>query len=747
MLFKGHIKYIKTAALILAAAVYVPFVASWCEPGIALHNATVALGGAPGSVTAPFWSMLVRLVGRDVQGIGTLSMIAALLCAGILATITSDLYTAAVHKALKSGRRDGDFVHLRSVAVLLTVGAFVFTPGFFRAATRVGPLLSLLVPGLLALAVLTRIVLGFTPNLLVILKLNGWRIFWLIVLSVYAVWEALHCRRLLLGAWPAFLCFALVGVLPMLVLAELTRRRKLTRRASRRWVVCVWTIAVAVCAVLSLMGRNRGRTASHVVERILVNAGSCRAVVSDGPLDDLFYFMLPENKRLIALSRDREPKYGRDLAAWIDMHEFGGEKREELVFAAELGPKALLEDWGRLDAAGCRAVICRLEGYFPTAEQWREACGLLKEMPEDETYGAFVKRLLCLCGNQLGCKLLEEKDLIGAWNAFWGVLKLVDAQNYAALVNLSGMVERGYAASKKDKAQLKALREAVEGKLKTREERMLAAVLGGRLYVDAEAKARYERMKREALARMELSKEAKAFIETVSAAPKSRQSAKKAQDAIRKGIKDGLVRADRIGTQLLTVDRFLDDWDGAETDAIDVLRLDRSHMTANAVMGTMAGFRGDYKASERYLRRALGSGKAETAVANDLAVTLVQLGRAQEAEPLARQAVLARPDDWNFRETLARTLIRCGKADEGERELQQAMEQCGKAGQKPEHVLRFELNRAWLLLTRKDLEKTKVVLRKIESRDDLMRVQRAELLELRKALEKAHMEKVGEVSR
>ena len=43
------------------------------------------------------------------------------------------------------------------------------------------------------------------------------------------------------------------------------------------------------------------------------------------------------------------------------------------------------------------------------------------------------------------------------------------------------------------------------------------------------------------------------------AAPKDEDGARKAREEIRKGISEGLVRADRIGEQLLILDRALGD--------------------------------------------------------------------------------------------------------------------------------------------------------------------------------------------
>ena len=82
-----------------------------------------------------------------------------------------------------------------------------------------------------------------------------------------------------------------------------------------------WALAIAVMgAVAVFSGKlNEGRVASRIVAAILANAEESGkvAVVSDGGLDELFFFMLPEKVKLISLAREREPEYGRELSEWV----------------------------------------------------------------------------------------------------------------------------------------------------------------------------------------------------------------------------------------------------------------------------------------------------------------------------------------------------------------------------------------------------------------------------------------------
>ena len=128
----------------------------------------------------------------------------------------------------------------------------------------------------------------------------------------------------------------------------------------------------------------------------------------------------------------------------------------------------------------------------------------------------------------------------------------------------------------------------------------------------------------------------------------------------------------------------------------------------------------------RYLRRAIATGKASISAKNDFAYTLMKLGRLDEAEPFAREAVKAVADSWQFRETLAAILIRKGGTEEGERELAKAEELAEKGGFKKELIPEFALDRAWLFKKRGDEDHLKIALRALKSRTDLSDTQKAE---------------------
>lgn len=703
---------IKTAVLGAAAVLYTVLIADWCVPGYGLHQAAVALGGfgRDGAAFASHtpWGFLVRRIGWDVHLLGALSAFGALFCAGLIALMAERIITMAIHRGKRLGVEEDEFRLNAQFATLVVILSFVLTPGLLRAATTVGPFMFLLIFPLSGLAILAHVFVNRTEQSVRQLRARSWMIVVGILLLVYGVWTLLQIgRRGLISHLPSVLFFLLVGVLPFLSFAALIRKRRMVSRRLQFAYLGSWFLIVFISGIVAVQSADRGQAATRFIERIIIQAGERNAIVSEGVLDDLFLFMLPSDKRLLAYVRDREPAYGRELARWVRDEVRGGEKGErgeklveDLVFAAELGPRALVDEWRMIDPKGFASTVLAPTEYFPTVEKWRAAYGeVLASFPE-EPLRDYLLKYLGACGNHLGCSALEAGDGQLAWRTFWEILDHVDRENYTAVVNLYGMIQRGTAVLPETRKKLDERLLAIRNRLKSPELLMRAARAGGRLYIDPKVRERYERLQKEALARDEISPRAREFIATVSVAPRDARSATKARAEIHRAVKDGLVRIDRIGDQLLNIDIALNDWVRAEVDALDVLRFNRRHLRANAVMGTINGIRGDHEAAERYLRRALAAGESDAIACNDLAFLLVSQGRAKEAIPLARLASRLRPLDWNFRETLSIALIRGGVPDEGEMELKTAEEIAAQTGVPRGKIVRFDLDRAWLYKVR-----------------------------------------------
>lgn len=757
-----NFKVPKWAVVIAAALLFFPLVVDWVAPGEGARLAVGWLAISDQPPTAgyfPFWGWLVGCVGKNVAALGWISAAGGLVCVGLVALIFGAVFGAAVRLANEGGAEgeEGRYVWVEGVGGLVAGLAFALTPGILAASTQMGPLTVALVPPLAVAAVFVGLVCRGGD---VLWTIQRFRKRWYLVLGAlflagYSAYELAMARRAFLAlAFPALGEWLAVGVLPALVLAWCVRRRWLAGRWALGAAFGGWAVAVAVMGAgdLSMRERDEGRAAARIVSRIIANAEEAGrvAVVSDGTLDEVFFFTLPERMKLISLARDRDPAYGRELSDWMKgtpiaseatltlrpkrnaseaSEEIGAKTNvlEDLAFAAELGPRALIDEWVKLDKAGFEAAVASAANFFPTREKWDEACGELASVDSDEPLAKYLRHLLGVSGNALGCRLIERNDLKDAWAVFKAIADSVEPKNYGAHINLRGMVQRGFAAPKDEVDELAMRRLRIEDDLESEEKVFGAARSSGRIYADPEDVARYEKAKREAAAKRELSPEAEKFVKTVAAAPKDPKSGRVAQEAIHKAIREGKVRADVIGGRLITIDLALGDVENAEKDAIGVLRINRHDPTANAALGAFAGARGDDERAERYLRRAVATGRASIAAKNDLAWTLCRLGRLDEAETFAREATRAYGESWAFRETLAAILIRKGNVEEGERELVKAEELAEKAGIPKGKIVSLQIDRVRLLKAKGDVDHFRMALRPLQNRKDLTEEQRAEI--------------------
>lgn len=730
----------KWAIIIVAAVLFLALSVDWVAPGSGARLAVEWLGGVrQPSEVFPLWGWLVRHAGRDIVALGWISLGAGLVCVWLVAMIFGSIFGAAVRKARDGGSEDEarKYLIVENAAVLIAALSFALTPGLLRAATRVSPLMTSLAPLLAIVAILVAVLAGGTSSCESKSKTVGerlrkakGRLLLVIALIAYSAYELIFARRAFIEfAFPALWAYLAIGVLPAFVLAWCVRRRWLVTPKSLGFAFGAWTLAVLVMGIVNFTAGSifRGRDANHLVARIIANSEESGkiAIASDGALDEFLFFMLPEKMRLISMAREYDPAYGRELSDWVRASKTN--LVEDLSFAAELGPRALIDEWVRLDESDFEASVATVQNFFPTREKWDEACAMLAEMRVDEPFEPYLRLLLGKAGNELGCRMLKANDQKGAWSIFRAIVDTVEPKNYSAHINLLGMIQRGYAISKDEADELAKRRLELENELKTWERLARAARAGGRLYADPEEVAAYEKARKEAEAKRELSEEAKAFMATISAAPNDPKSGKAAQEAIHKAIREGKVRIDLIGGQLITIDLALGDIESAEKDAIEVLRLNRHDPSANATLGALAGQRGDHERAERYLRRALATGRASIAAKNDLAYLLYRMGRFDEAEPLAREAIAAYGESWNLHETLAAILLRKGEIAEGEKELVRAEELAAKAGFAKGKIVSLAIDRARLLKAKGDDLRFRMAIRQLQNREDLSAEQREEV--------------------
>ena len=624
--------YFKTLVLLVAAVVYAPLVIDWCMPGHGLHQATVALGGFGPDAFCPFsdfffWDLLVRWIGWDLHGLGILSMVGALVSLGLIAYIANRITDGCA--VLSTG---------------LVCAAFIATPGFLRAATRPDPLLVILIAPLAGLALLIWLLTAYFPIEMTATERIR-RFPWVLVVSslllAYGIFES-SCLGFAAALEDAvhLLWFFVLGFLPHLYLDRRMRRRI----SSLRFLICyfgVWIAAIAISAIVAAKSFSIGRASGHLAKALIANAGSDRAIMADPALADIYLWTLSPERR-------------QEVLSW----------------------------WCAEDVRRKPPV----ERYFPTVDLWRENWVHFTAMNRHEPNRGYYRRLFRTGGNRLGTRLREAGDLKGAWTIFWEVMNRVDKEDGVAILNLCGLIERGYEADAAEREKLSP--------------RLLWLFRGLKMS---------ERLTDE-----------------------NRETAKKVQRTIQASINNKLIRPDQIGRKLLDLDLLLGDWESAERDAQGILMLDRQNVKALAVMGTVCGRNGDYAESERYLRRALETGKADDSVTNDLAFTLVCMGHAKETVPMARSLVRTDLDNWNFRETLALALIRSGELEEGGKELKAAANLARRAKIPSRAQIRLAVDRAWLFKKKGDQENLWNTLRVLENLKGLERGLRMEIEEIRK---------------
>ena len=381
--------YLKTVALLVAAVIYVPLVIDCCMPGNGLHQATVALGGYGPDALRPLsdfflWDMLVRLIGWDLRGLGTLSMFWALVSLGFVAFLAD--------RAARG---------VSSLSMGLVCAAFLATPGFLRAATRPDPLMALLAVPLAGLASLVWALAKSGHETKARRNLRKW---WRIqgpLLLAYGLlsFVCLESSALVEDSLH-LLWFAVLGVFPYLVLMKRMRRHMMSRRF-QTWFFGVWIAAIALSAVMAARSFSVGRLSGRLAERFIANAGGDPSIAADPVLADVYLWTLPADRR----------------AATVASRPAGSDRMPPSV-----------------------------ERYLPTADLWQAGLAGFVVMKRGEPHREYYRDVFRTCGDRLGKQLLDAGDLKGSWSVFWETVNKVDGKDDVALLGLCELLARGYEA-------------------------------------------------------------------------------------------------------------------------------------------------------------------------------------------------------------------------------------------------------------------------------------------------------------
>ena len=192
----------------------------------------------------------------------------------------------------------------------------------------------------------------------------------------------------------------------------------------------------------------------------------------------------------------------------------------------------------------------------------------------------------------------------------------------------------------------------------------------------------------------------------------------KARTAVRALLGRGRPLPEKALARLVAIDMALDDREGLERDAREILRRDPCSSVGNAALGEVLVGRCEFAEAERHLRLAVAGAKPPPAVWCNLAVAVAANAREKgasldEAEAFARKATEAQPGNWRALETLAAVLLRGGRTDEGARLLAEAEELAAKAKVDTSMLPSVMLDRAYLAKARGDTDRLAAELRKL----------------------------------
>lgn len=783
--YRKPITLITVAAF--AAVVFFSTIADFLPCGDALHRAVGWMGlAAEPERIGPVWGWLVRWCNCRAAPMGCVSAAFGVVNAVLVAYIGWCLFPVAIAYARTkhtTGHSSSRFLWIAEGVGALFGVAFIVTPGFWVAATRLNGLMVALLFPLTAIALLAHIIAhGIHRHAVKILIASGlmaavgcWEgsialFFVLPTICLIGLIAKCHLRGMwqitriwlwgFIAAFFVFPCFVyrsfalskavmidliravphellfsglivflVIGYLPFAGLFHLVRTKRFYSPQQCVILLGGWLGVVCVCMgyVASSGALSFGRTTAGFVDDVLAELHGRRWLVSEGPLDDLFVLKMPPGVRLVTLARNREAAYGQQITEWADSDLIAS---DDLLFAAELGPQVFLDEWRKADMNFTQKVLCPVE-YFSTLESWQNVwkkhrAGLMKESEQHQRY---IRRLMGKIGVGHGCQLLEKGLKQEAWNLFYQIVNDVDCDNLSALVNLCELGKSGLAISPAIKNTIEAhLRKAREHYTYEQTKRVLAS--SGRIYIDTDMRHRYERLMKLA----EPAPKAVRLVNAVRGAAADKDAILKARDELRKAVDDDAVEIGSVSRILVSLDMALGDKKSAENDALDALRHNRQDCAANAIMGVLRGEAGDYASAERFLRRAVRGDDVPSTGYNDLAETLIRTGKADEAVVFAQKAVAAQPSNWCFMETLASAYLEARQISEAEKALAEAMRCAGGGVAQPEVKNSLDLTQARLWKMQGKTDELRPLIRSLKKRDNLRPDQQLVLARLEKGL-------------
>lgn len=482
--------------------------------------------------------------------------------------------------------------------------------------------------------------------------------------------------------FPGSVAFFLLTLLPLFAIFNFTMTGKIRPVILRRSFFGGWTFSVVLMFFASIAAIFFGEkhAGECFVDGIIDSLGPRKVLISDGAFDDLLRFRLPKDVHLVSL--DANGNVPETLVKEI--------ANDRVTFAADLGPRAFVEEWLlRVPSAVEKAIIvCAVE--LPT-----------------ESHAYLLPLGWCWGGTTIEKKIVPA-ELAKAWRAKWDKIassvhgrsatKWYMRRIFAVQgMKIAGMLEKNGRRNEAENLRNFIAKdidssfsaEAVKRKMMDRA-KLTASVekLAELDKLDEFAKAeRIFEIEETVVPELERSigEEAHWLIHVYKgelALKKGTEYRTEARDEYRAAASDYHSDLKAVAGKLLILDANLRDDEGTFKDALGILRRDRDNKMAAAIMGNMKALEGDNEKAEMYLRRAVeGEGPVMIEPLNDLAEVLARRGKLDEAKELSDKVVQHNGENWNFVETRAAILLRQGNLEEGEAELNKAIQLARKVGE------------------------------------------------------------------
>ena len=670
----------------------------WCLPGDGLHRAAQILseGNAFPAVCPSLWGCLVGAIGWNARGLELISMCAAAVCSVALAGIVGDLCHYVIGKVcLRRAPGTYRFEGVTSSAIVLTVLSFFLVPEHLVASTRIHPLTTAYALLLLAIWIVVHRACTTDGPIGQGLKRKLGLVFSALALLAAGLWEFVAMGRLLCeAAWTAISLFLLVGLVPMLILVYLIQRRRSIDSSGLTVYLIGWMLALVCLGLLAFPRMKDGLDVVRIAKQVVKSAEGRSAIVSNGQFDDVFRFLKSPDQYLISISvaENVDAASRRELVGWAKEKGL-----TNLVWAAKIGPRTFIDAWRQDNPTNYAQCVQSPETYFPTIEDWQSACQLLNPRKQNFEKGDCLLKLLSAAGNGLACQFLEKGMDHEAWNIFWIVIEKVDRCNCTAIANLYAMIKRGYRPSPAEQDRLSKLNKEVVTQYRSARALLKEAFAGGRVYIKSAGRGKIQNESTvfDVTGGVERENE---FIAAISRVPCEEMDVESARAVIRRGLAAGLIRLTRLGPQLLRLDLMLNDWDAAERDAQDVLKLNKLDSTAHRTLGLIKLRSRDFSGAEQSLRAAFD---------------------------------IESPNSWEDYELFARVRIRNKNLLEGERMLQKAIRLAANAGIDQHKIPRFTIDSAWIAAFQKNEEELNRLLKLLSDDQSFSNEEQLELEELR----------------